>query len=280
MRHAVFLSACLMPCLAQAATFQSFDVPGAYGNCGSAVASTGLVAGTTIVPTAIGVADATPAQTIQPFLYAAGRLSYPHAGLPAGLVTFTGVNKDRFITGNDFNADISDPISINFVYHAGKLSTPSAGTLPVSGLSAITDRGVILGQATVTTPLGGGFNSERTVGFVRAADGTVTMIDDGSTFVLPRGIDAKADSVVGLGFANGLDGWIFRAGAFTAVTYPGASYTIPSGVDESGTISGTYYVGDLSPGGTAVSHGFSCATAPTHASMSHGRVSPPPTSRA
>ena len=40
------------------------------------------------------------------------------------------------------------------------------------------------------------------------------------------------------------------------MTFPGAAFTVPAGVDERGIISGSYYVGDLSPGGNAVSHGF------------------------
>jgi hypothetical protein len=259
MRHALLLTACLVPCFARAETFQSFDVPGAYGTCGSAIASTGLVAGTTLVPDTVGTAETdstTPAQTVQPFLYAAGRLSYPQHGLPAGLVTFTGVNSHRAVTGNAFNGNALDPVTVNFVYHDRKISTPSIGALSLGALIGITDRGVILGETFVPTPIGGGFTWNRTVGFLRAADDTVTMIDDGSGLLAPRGMDAKADRVVGTGLANGSGGWLFSHGAFTAVTYPGSTFTIPSGVDESGTISGTYQVGDPAPGATVVSHGF------------------------
>ena len=254
MRHAFMLSACLLPCLAHAATFQSFDVPGASGTCGSAIASNGLVAGNTVEPTTIGTSKTTP--TVTPFLYAAGRFSYPKLSLPAGTVGFTGVNRERSITGFDFNFSTTNPVSINFVDHHGTITTPSTGTLPLSGLSGITDRGVILGQATLVTPLGGGFSSFRTIGLLRAADGTVTPIDDGSSFLFPRGMDAKADRVVGFGFAGGSGGWLFSGGIFTAINFPGATYTFPAGVDEAGIISGTYTMSDLAPGSSTVTHGF------------------------
>ena len=199
MRHLLLLSATLLPCLTHAATFQSFDVPGAYGTCGSAIASTGLVAGTTTVPVSVGTNSRTTAPTVKPFLYAGGQLFYPHNGLPAGTVTFTGVNKDRFITGNAFNGDITNPVSINFVDHRGMIAIPTAGTLPITVFSGITDGRVLLGQATVKTSLGGGFYWDRNVGFLLSPGGAVTPIDDGSSSLIPRGMDAKADRVVGLG---------------------------------------------------------------------------------
>ncbi len=257
MRYALLLPACLLPCLAQAATFQSFDAPGAQGTCGDAIASDGLVAGTTSVPESVGSSSRDTGPTITPFLYAAGRFSFPHTGLPAGTVTFTGVNKYRFVTGNAFDLSVlASSTTIPFVYHRGAVSTPTAGTLPVSGLFGITDRGVLLGEATVKTQLAGGFSKDYTFGFLRAPDGTVTKIDDGSGFMTPHGMDSRADKVVGLSFAAGSTGWLFSAGVFTPVIYPGATLTVPAGVDEAGTIAGTYLTGDISVSGNAVSHGF------------------------
>ncbi len=256
MRYVLLLPACLVPCLAQAATFQSFDVPHAYGTCGGAIASNGLVAGNTSVPLAIGTERAGAAQSVTPFLYAAGQFAFPHTSLLAGTVTFTGVNKDRFITGNAFSNNLLAPATVPFVFHHGFVSAPAAGTLPVSALLGITDRGVLLGESTTTTQLGGGFSTVYTVGFLRAPGGTITKLDDGSGFTTPRGMDAHADKVVGLTFTAGSTGWLFSAGAFTPVDYPGATLTSPAGVDEAGTVSGTYFVGDLSPGGSAVGHGF------------------------
>ncbi len=257
MRHALLLPACFVPCLAQAATFQSFDVPGAHGTCGDAIASDGLVAGATFVPESVGSDSRDTGPEITPFLYAAGRFSFPHTSLLAGTVTFTGVNRKRFITGNAFDLSVlAASTTTPFVYHAGAVATPSAGTLPISGLLGITDRGVLLGEATVSKPIEGGFSTSYTFGFLRAPGGAVTQFDDGSGFMTPRGMDARADKVVGWSFVTGATGWLFTAGAFTPVNYPGASLTAPAGVDEAGTISGTYLVGDISVPGKTTSHGF------------------------
>ncbi len=256
MRHALLLSACLAPCLAHAATFQSFDVPGASGTCGSAIASNGLVAGTTVVPLSVTAGRTVSASNFTPFLYAAGQFTYPHSSLLAGTVIFTGVNRSRAITGNDFNDNVLAASTIPFVLHHGAISTPAAGTLAVSALNGITDRGVLLGESTVRTSLGGGFYTSRTSGFLKAPNGAVTVIDDGSPGIFPQGMNARADKVVGYGFGGGVGGWLFAAGAFTPVAFPGASFTIPRGVDEAGTVSGYYFVGDLTQGGNAAGHGF------------------------
>ncbi len=256
MRHVLPLLACLVPCLAHAATFQSFDVPGAYGTCGSAIASNGLVAGDTVEPLAVGTTLRATTQSAMPFLYAAGQFSFPHANLPAGTVTFTGVNKDRFITGGSFNNSITSPVSTSFVYHYGAITTPMAGIFPVSAFTGITDRGALLGQVTIKTPLQGGFDTERTIGFLRAPNGQVTTIDDGSSYVSPRGTDARADHVVGYSFGNTNAGWVFSAGVFAPVNFPGASLTIPAGIDARGTITGSYLTGDPSTPASLVGHGF------------------------
>ena len=172
-------------------------------------------------------------------------------------MTFTGVTKDQLIAGNALNANTDAPsANTPFVLHHGAVSTPSVGTLPVSGLFGITDRGAILGEATSVKQLGGGFSATYTFAFLRAPDGAVTTIDDGSGFMTPRGMDARADKVVGWSFVSGATGWLFSGGAFTPVNYPGSSLTVPAGVDEAGTISGTYYVGDLSMPDSVVTHGF------------------------
>ena len=73
MRHAFLLPACLVPCLAQAATFQSFDVQGAGGTCGDAIASNGLVAGNTLAPESVSTSSRATGFAATPFLYAAGQ---------------------------------------------------------------------------------------------------------------------------------------------------------------------------------------------------------------
>ena len=256
MRSIFWLTTCLIPCCAQAATFQTFDAPGPYGTCGTAIASNGLVAGVRVQPLMVGVSDTAPSVPPKPFLYAAGQFSTPQLSLLTGTVIFTGVNKDRFLTGNAFGATILQPgSSVNFILHRGAVSVPQFGGLPISGLAGITDRGAVLGEVTITKPLGGGFNSAYSYGFLRAADGALTTIDDGSGFATPRATDARADRVVGYSFADTSTGWVFSNGSFTPVGFPGAALTEPAGVDEAGTISGNYLTGDLT-GGRATSHGF------------------------
>jgi hypothetical protein len=257
MRIILLLSAALIPGLCSAATLESFDVPGAYGTCGSAIASNGLVAGNTIDPYAVvgsasrAVGSAAP--VVAPFLYFNGRLSYPRVNMPAGMVTFMGVNKYRVITASTFNNSVTGPLTTNFLYHQGQVTLPSAGSLPVTGLSGITDYHVLLGQSQ-TTPTGE-FSLARTFGFVLANNGQVTIIDDGSSDITPRAMDAKAYHVVGTALGKLSGGWVFAAGVFKPVSYPGNTFTLPTGVDEKGTITGSYVVIPAT-GNTSPSHGF------------------------
>ena len=252
MRHLLFLTVALVPGLSHAATIQSFDVPGAFGTCGNAIASTGVVAGNTLVDDLAGTnarLSQVAGSKTRPFLYANGHLSYPHLNMPAGSVTFTGLNAKRFITASAFNGSATAPATMNFLYYRGAITTPSAGSLPVLGLYGITNRGVILGQSQTQPSGGSGF--PRSFGFLLAEDGNVTIIDKGSSSLTPRGMDANAHHVVGTTISGA---WVFAGGAFTPVTYPGSSFTIPTGVDKNGTISGSYIV--IGSGTPPQSHGF------------------------
>jgi hypothetical protein len=256
MRFVLLLSAALIPHFSYAATFESFDVPGAYGTCASAIASNGLVAGSTLVPESVGAASQTSgsrAPVVTPFLYANGRQSYPHVNMPPGTVSFTGVNRERFITASAFNENATAPSIVNFLYHNGKVTFPSAGNLPVLRLLGISDNNVLLGQSEVQPT--GGYPFARPIGFLLRKNGEITVIDDGRSEISPRAMDANAHQVVGtaLGIMSG--GWVFKAGVFKPVSYPGAAFTTPTGVDTQGTVSGSYVIIDNASGNTST-HGF------------------------
>jgi hypothetical protein len=253
----LLMSAALIPNFSHAATFKSFDVPGAYGTCGTAIASNGLVAGTTLVPESVATGSRTTGATtyeVTPFLYDNGRLTYPHANLPAGIVSFTGVNKNRFITALAFNASVTPASTTNFLYHLGQVTIPSAGGIPLLGLSGITDHEVILGQ-TETQP-SGEFSLPRQFGFLLAKNGHVTPIDDGVSSLSPRAMDAGARHVVGTALGGPLAAWVFASGVFKPVAYPGNTFTFPTGVDEKGNISGSYVLIDSATGNPTSTHGF------------------------
>jgi hypothetical protein len=220
-------------------TFQSFDLKGSGATCGYAIASNGLVAGN---------AD-------QPFLYAAGRFTVPKLSLPPGLVVFTGVNRFGAISGTDFNLSVTNPSSTNFIDRHGTLSRPVAGGYPISELLGLTDHGAILGQTQL--PATGEFSFPRTIGFLLLPGGGVTLIDDGSQYVEPHGMDARADRVVGRSpTSTSNPSWSFTAGVFTSVAYPGAAFTFPTGVDQAGTISGSYIIVPNTQSTYIPSHGF------------------------
>jgi hypothetical protein len=252
MKSLLLLSALLCPGIASAATFESFDAKGSTYTCGVAIASNGLVAG---IATLIAVGtNSTKATTAgQPFLYAAGRFTVPQLKLPAGTVEFTGVNKSRTIIGIDFTPSVTAPSIIVFTAHHGNLAFPAqAAGYAISDLNGITDRGAMLGEVTI--PASGQFGLSRTVGFLQSPAGDVTLIDDGSVLVSPRGMDARADRIVGYAFGDTTEGWLFKGGVFSPVGFPGATFIVPAGVDEAGVISGTYFLGQVSS--TSPSHGF------------------------
>ena len=242
-------AAMLVPLAASASSFERFDAPGAQLTCGSAVASNGLVAGVSLA-SAVGVDDAMKARpaVLGAFLYRSGRFFQQKPAVPAGMISYTGVNRWAAITGLDI--DSAQLTSQSFVFSRGTTSFPTVPLGAVLTLDAINDAGTLLGQASVG---GGPLTLPRTVGFLKTAGGTVTPIDDGSGFVDPAGMDATASNVVGMSFTQSLGGWLFHDGVFTPVNVPGASVTSPRGVTTGRVVTGTYLVGS---GPAAVAHGF------------------------
>ena len=98
-------------------------------------------------------------------------------------------------------------------------------------------------------------DSAGTHGFIRSADGqTVTTFDQpfsrggGDKPTFAAAINDKGE-IVG---SNGAVGWLRSAdgSAYSPIQVPGASYTTPTGINNSGQIVGTYQIGSGAP------HGF------------------------
>jgi len=235
MRFAVLLAALLGPGIASAASFHRFDLPGAGTTCGTAIASTGLVAG-------FGTGGSLPGPT--PFLLRGKHVSAPDFTLPAGEILIEGVNRAGGVVGFDlFSASIG---TVSFEGRGGKVSE----ALQFNDLSAITDTGTVLGQISASKhPL-----QIYTVGVIQTKSGRQTILDDGTGEINPAGLDESAQHAVGTSFSgNGVVAWRWDAGTFTTIAVPGAFATFPTAVTSAGMVYGSYATGTAS---NAVSHGF------------------------
>ncbi len=236
------------PCVAGAASVQSFDLPGSARTCGSDIANNGLVAGNAA---GTALADA------RPFLYQHRQFQQPVVGVALPTILFNGVNKHGTIAGNAFEINFDNSSFQGFIDKRGMLFQPTAGGQIVAGVTRITDVGTILG--TLALAPASQFSFSRTIGFTTTKTGVVSTIDDGATLsVTPVGIDLAGDHVVGYSIDTvlGLHGWSYAQGSFTPVSYPGASVTVPSGVNNAGVISGSYFIGPISVNPPSPSHGF------------------------
>lgn len=125
---------------------------------------------------------------------------------------------------------------------AGNTTTLDIAGHRHTGLQAIDDSGQILGSyADTDTVLGG-------TSFLRSTGGALTVIAmPGSTFSEAEGLN-RAGTIVGGYYdaANVLHGFVrTAAGVYATLDVPGASATIPSGINDSGWIVGEYDVGSV-----------------------------------
>ena len=249
MRRSITVFALLCPTLASAGSFERFDLPGALVTCGAAIASDGLVAGVASPGgTVVGKGDAKRLENSKPFLYRSGHFTFPKLGLPAGSALFNGVNRSHTVVGEVLESGNFTVLS--FVHSPGLTVSPAIPQGAVLNLDAINDAGTILGEFRIP----GVFpNLDHDPGFIRDAAGNVTVLDDGSADIQPSGMDATASYVVGQSLGGALNNWVYHAGVFTPVAYPGAAYTTARGVDTQGHVSGTYLSG---PDSALVAHGF------------------------
>jgi hypothetical protein len=235
MRFAILLASLLVPGIASAASFHRFDLPGAGTTCGTAIASTGLVAG-------FGTGGSLPGPT--PFLLRGKHFKAPAFTLPAGEILIEGVNRAGGVVGFDlFSASIG---TVSFEGRGGTvIEAPQ-----FNDLSAITDSGTVLGQISASKQPLQIYN----VGVIQTKAGQQTILDDGTGDTNPAALDDSAQHAVGTSFSgNGVVAWRWDAGSFTTIAVPGASATFPAAVTTAGIVYGSYATG---PASGAVSHGF------------------------
>jgi hypothetical protein len=220
--------------MAQAATVQQFDLPGYVTTCGTAISSNGAVA---------GIAYQGPLFGATAFVYKNGKFSYPKTGLPPGAVYISGINRWGDVVGFDTTNDYN---LLWFEYAARSTTLVS-----LQSVDGITDSGTILGEEFSTTSPTPYYQ----VGVVIHPHGARTILDDGTGYVQPTGMDSAAGRVVGTSYgANGVHAWSHHDGVFTTLAFPGATAgTLPSGVNTHGVVIGTYYAGPVE---NPVSHGF------------------------
>ena len=248
MRNILLAALLLCPATAEAASFERFDAPGATTTCGTAIASNGLVAGTAYVGTiVVGDAARTQPPRLGAFLYRSGHFSFPKPAALAGTLTFTGVNRSAAIVGLDF--DSAAIVTQSFLYADHATSFPMITGASSISLAGLTDSGMLLGQAGLS---GGAFDF-RYVGFLKTAGGAVTLIDDGSDTTNPAGVDETGNYVVGTSLNQNGNGWIYHAGVFTPISFPGAVFTSPRSVTSKAAVSGNYLAEN---GSTLTTHGF------------------------
>lgn len=233
-RRTIFMSCLFYPFLANAASIHKFNLPGYLTTCGTAIASNGLVA---------GLANGGETGGSAPFLRYTNKFSTPSYGLPPGVVYYEGVNRSGDLVGFE--------ITENFTVTPFRIHAGSVTLIAAASVNAITDNGTMLEE--VATQPAQGFGPYY-VGVVVRPNGATTVLDDGTGQVQPAGMDAHGERVVGTSLGpNGEQAWMFHAHKFTPVAVPGALLTNPSGVDQAGRVSGTYYSGDPN---NPVSHGF------------------------
>ncbi len=241
MRYALLLSTILLSGTASAMPFRQFDLPGVASTCGTAIASNGIVAG---IGATLSATPPTLAQST-PFILRGRTFSIPATTLPAGLIYLAGINRGQTLVGFDLLS--SSVSSTDFKYAHGTLTTLTLGE-PV----AINDSGTILSIGTRQPPIQFSLNQ---IAVLQTRAGKITQLDDGSGDMVPGGMDASADRVVGHSItANGWQAWSWHQGVFTPVTVPGAlPGTNLTGVDSQGRIVGTYATGTTA---SPVEHGF------------------------
>jgi hypothetical protein len=235
MRIAIVLTVLSVPTLAAAGSFHRFDLPGASITCGTAIASTGLVAG-------FGTGGLTAHST--PFLLRGKHIKVPALTLPSGITIFGGINAKGAYVGSDLYS-LNGGLTVFIGHGATTTAVPQ-----FEALAAINDDGIVLGQISAPKqPL-----TIYNVGVIQTKAGAQTILDDGTGDTNPAGMDATATHAVGTSIGpNGLTAWRWDNGAFTTIAFPGALATYPDAVTTAGTVYGTYVTGTTS---NATSHGF------------------------
>ena len=219
---------------ARTQTIHRFSLPKHEQTCGIGIAKDRIVVGDDP-----GIGQ-TGAYTPNAFTYKAGVFTHPMPPVPAGIVTLTGINAAHdmlaadFITSGQFAATTQ-----SFLLSGGavtQITWPGSMNVEAAGIN---DAGAIVGSFQQTS--GGPF-----LGFIDRS-GTISVLSNPAGQTIATGINQSGKMIVGdvISPSYVYAAWLYRNGAYTAVTVPGAAETVAGGVNNAGTVSGTYYT-DLS----------------------------------
>jgi hypothetical protein len=237
MRHALLLSILLCPAAAAASSFQSFDAPGAAATCATAITSTGHVA---------GLAYGASATSATPFEFDGTHFTTPKLTLAPGIIIPSGLNRAGTLVGSVI---YSGTVGAGTFEYRQRITTL---TPQYTSLAAIDDNGAILAQISKASqaPLSPPYY----VGVIRTKSGAVTTLDDGTGYLFPSGMDARADRAVGYSIGtSAFMAWSYKSGVFTPITIPNTISVRPTVIDNAGNIAGTYLTGTIS---NPITHGF------------------------
>lgn len=222
---------------AAAPAIESFALPGGAPTCGRAISSNGVVAGNSESLTA-------PVA----FLYSNKTFTYPAPTLPAGTVAFTGINRKNTLTGVDLlHGSALSFTTLGFTYAKGMTTPLTISGATSTAVNGINDAGTLIGDYSTSA-------SSSATGFVLAGSTFTPLPAVSGSSVIPTAISADGSIIVGeyLGI-SATGGWLYAGGAYTALNYPGATATAPSGVYAHGVVAGTYFTGSAT---ALTAHGF------------------------
>jgi hypothetical protein len=216
----------------------AFNLPGGKPTCGHAIALDGTVLGTSGSTVNPGVS----------FIYAKGRFAVLKPLLPAGNISFGGVNMRHELAGAGlpFSGQGASG-SEAFTFQGGVTNVITIANALSAAATGINDAGTLIGYYQTSA---GGVS----YGFVKQTNTLVTL-DAGAGSTIPEAINDTGTVVVGLllGPTGSVTSWLYQNGAYAAIAYPHASSTLVAGVYGPGWVTGTYFTG-TAPALTA--HGF------------------------
>lgn len=216
---------------ALAGTLQRFDLPGHPSICGAAINDDGVVVGNTL-----GI------ERPVNFVYRANSFTLLPPASITGFTAISGISGDRVLVGT--NTVFGRHFTIRQTGFS--LRDGTVETLHIKGAVQVIVRGISENEivGSYQTSLEG-----PTLGFLQNGQ-ILTVLDDGTGNTQPQAVDQVGGRVVGISQRAAVTtSWLYQAGKFTPIARPGAQATFASGVDRSGTISGSYMLDD-------VSHGF------------------------
>lgn len=234
----------LIPAGAASARYSvtTFSLPQAAPICGTAISSTGVVVG-----------NKTGTGTPLAFEYRNKNFIFPKPELPAGRVSFTGINRALTITGTDLITGA--PLSLHsegFTMRNGVTSVLSLPNAADTAITGITDSGTLIGYYDTSA-------SAIAYGFVQRPGMMTTLQAAANASTIPLGVSPDGSAVVGVylpasGPQNGLEiGFLYANGGYTTLAYPHAIGTTANGVYGDLWVAGSYFTGTAPK---LVAHGY------------------------